>query len=395
MQDGTPALTPAPRSRGGAWFLGAVLCPFALTRAALLLTSWYATQFAPSWTYPLPVSATRGFTWTPALWLDVWGRYDTLWYLDVAAHGYAPPADLAHQQSNLAFFPLYPWLVRGLHALLPAAWRGDEARFLVAVALSNALALAGLAAVFLLVRDAFHDEALARRTVLYLLLFPASFFLSCAYSESLFLFLAASTLLLAGRGRFWLAGACALLLGLARPSGVLVAVPLAWMVVERRGPSPSRLRPDVLAIAAAPIGLALHGASLARLTGDPLAVLHAQAAWGRGLAVPWGTLLHPALFHPYMGYLEAAAAVLVLGLGVALIALRQVPLALFTLASLAPILLSGTLMSATRLLVGAFPAFAALAWLGRREAVDRAVVISFTAVQAILFFAWSRFYWVA
>jgi len=392
MPDAPPAHRPATR---GAWLLGAVLYPFALTRAALLLTSWYATQFAPSWTYPAPVSATRGWSWSRARWLDVWGKYDTGWYLDLAAHGYAPPADLAHQMSNLAFFPLYPWLVRGLHALLPRAWQGDEARFLVAVALSNALAVAALAAVFLLVRDAFRDEALARRTVLYLLLFPASFFLSCAYSESLFLLLAAATLLLAGRGRWWLAGACGILLGLARPSGVIVALPLAWMYLEARGFSLSRLRPDALAILGAPLGLAAHGAHLAHLTGDPLAVFHAQAAWGRAVATPWRTLLEPSAFHPYMGHLERAAAILVLALGLVLVALRQAPLALFTLASLAPILLSGTLMSATRLLVGAFPAFAALAWLGRREPVDRAVVIAFTAAQAFLFFAWSRFYWVA
>src|SRR6266536_2644327 len=336
MPDAPPAPpTHRPATRG-AWLLGAVLYPFALTRAALLLTSWYATQFASGWTYPAPVSATRGWSWSRARWLDVWGKYDTGWYLDLAAHGYAPPADLAHQMSNLAFFPLYPWLVRGLHALLPRAWQGDEARFLL---------------------------------------------------------LAAATLLLAGRGRWWLAGACGILLGLARPSGVVVALPLAWMYLEARGFSLSRLRPDALAILGAPLGLAAHGVHLAHLTGDPLAVFHAQAAWGRALATPWRTLLDPSAFHPYMGHLERAAAILVLALGLVLVALRQAPLALFTLASLAPILLSGTLMSATRLLVGAFPAFAALAWLGRREPVDRAVVITFTVAQAFLFFAWSRFYW--
>jgi hypothetical protein len=391
MQDLLGAAPPAPE-RGRAWFLQAVLYPFVLTRAGLLLTAWYARQFAPSWTYFEPIWATRGWSYVPQRWLDVWGRYDTIWYLDLAAHGYRPPADLALQQSNLAFFPLYPWLIASLHALLPAAWQGDPARFVLAVLLANALALAGLALVYLVFRDALQSSHLARRAVLYLLLFPAGFFLSCAYPESLFLALAAAAFLCAQRDRWWLAGACGLLAGLARPTGVLLAVPLAWMYFsgEERRP-----RPNALALLGPPLGLALHAFRLARLTGDPLAVFHVQAAWGRGFAMPWSTLLHPRAFHPHMGPLEAACVLLFLGLGLLLVALRQVPFALFTLATLAPILSSGTFMSATRLLAVAFPAFAALAWLGRREPVDRTVVVLFAMAQAFLFFAWSRFYWVA
>jgi hypothetical protein len=136
---------PAPRAETPGSLAAAVLFPFLLTRALLLAVAWFGRQFAPSWTYFDPAGATRGWSRVPALALDVWGRYDTAWYLDIAARGYVPPADLAHSQSNLAFFPLYPWLVRGLHALFPAAWQGDEARYLAALALSNALALCALA----------------------------------------------------------------------------------------------------------------------------------------------------------------------------------------------------------------------------------------------------------
>lgn len=388
---------PTPRERSpGAALASAVLYPFALTRAGLLLVAWFATQFAPSWTYFDPAGATRGWSRTPWLPLDVWGRYDSTWYLDLARNGYQPPADLLHQQSNLAFFPLFSWLVRAGAALLPAAARASETgSYLVALALANACALAGLALVYLVVRDGFGDARLARRTVLYLLLFPAGFFLSCAYTESLYLALAAATFFFAQRERWGAAAATGFLLGLTRSTGVLLAPALVLLYLSQRGWSLRRVRWDALAVAAAPAGLAAHAAHLALLTGDPLALFHAQVGWRRTLATPWRTLLHPIAFHAKMGHLERGAAVLFLALGLALLAMRRWALAAFALLSLAPVLSSGTLMSTTRFAAVIFPAFVPLARAGEREAVDRAVVVLFTFAQAILFFAWSRFYWVA
>jgi hypothetical protein len=375
------------------WLARAVLYPFVLSRAALLVVAWFGTQFAPSWTYFDPVGATRGWSQVPSRVLDVWGRYDTSWYLDVAMNGYAPPADLLRTQSNLAFFPLYPVLVRGVHALLPAAWQGVPAHYVVAVALANLLAVAGLAAVYLLVRDAWDDARLARRTVLYLVAFPAGFFLSCAYSESLYLALSAAAFLAAWRGCWWWSGLAALLLALTRPSGVLAAPALAGIYLARHGFDLRRLRLDALALLAAPVGLALHAAHLAALTADPLALLHVQAAWGRSLAWPWTTLLAPAAYHPMVGPLERVGTVIFIALGAALLLERRFALGGFALLSLAPVLLSGTLMSATRFLAVVFPAFAALARFGEREWVDRAVLVAFATAQALLFLAWSRFYW--
>ncbi len=376
-------------------FAGAVLYPFALTRAGLLLASWFGRQFAPSWTYFDPAGATRGWSRVAAPWLDVWGRYDTAWYLDLARHGYRAPAGLLHQQSNLAFFPLYGWLVRLGSWLLPASARASEpGPYLVALALSNGFALVGLALVYAFVRERWQDEPLARRTVLYLLLFPAGFFLSCAYSESLYLALAAGAFLAAQRGRWSVAGACAFLVALTRPGGVLLAPPLALLYLSERRASQRGIGPDALWLLAAPAALAAHAAHLALRTGDPLAVFHAQSAWGRSFAAPWTTLLHPAAFHPTMGPFELAAAALFLALSAALLAQREWALATFALLSLAPILLSGTLMSATRLLAVVFPAFVPLARWGERAAVDRALVVTFTSAQALFFLAWSRFYWV-
>ncbi|HZZ83744.1 MAG TPA: hypothetical protein VFE30_04350 [Anaeromyxobacteraceae bacterium] len=394
-----PRLRPAPRdaSRAAApgWLARDVLLPFALTRAALLAVAWFAFQFGPSWTYPRAGAAARGFSYTRQLWLDVWGRWDTIWYLDVAAWGYHAAGPISHAQSNIAFFPAYPLLVRAAHALLPAAWQGELGRFAVAVALSNLLAVAGLALTHAYVRERFADPALARRTVLYLLAFPAGFFLSCAYSEGLFLCCCAAAFLASARHRFWLAGLAAAAASLARPAGVLLALPLAFHLLESRGWNPRRTWPQALALLLPPLALGAHAANLWRVTGDPLALFHAQAAWGRHFTAPWRTLFFPDGYDPHMGPVEHVALGVFLLLGLWLLQQRHYAGGAFTLLSLAPILTSGTLMSSVRFLCVLFPAFVALAKLSEREAADRLVLLLFGMGQAALFAAWARFYWVA
>ncbi|BDG10402.1 mannosyltransferase family protein [Anaeromyxobacter paludicola] len=389
-----PAPGPAARPAPG-WLLRDVLLPFAWTRAALLGVAWFALQFGQSWTYPRPAVALRGFSYTRQLWLDVWGRWDTIWYLDLAAWGYKATGPIAHAQSNIAFFPAYPLLVRAAHALLPRAWQGELGRFAVAVALSNVLAVAGLALVHAYVRARFADPALARRTVLYLLAFPAGFFLSCAYSEALFLFCCAAAFLASARHRFWLAGLAAAAASLARPAGVLLALPLAFHLLEARGWDPRRTFPQALALLLPPLALAGHAANLWRVTGEPLALFHAQAAWGRHLTSPWRTFFFPSGYDPHMGPVEQAALGLFLALGLWLLRERHFAGGAFTLLSLVPILTSGTLMSSVRFLAVLFPAFVALAEVAEGEAADRSVLTLFAMGQAALFVAWTRFYWVA
>jgi hypothetical protein len=386
--------------------LRAVLLPFLWTRLALALVAWLGTQVSPGWSYPDPDGVRRGFAFVRWIALDAFGRWDAHWYLDLARHGYALRGPLGTVQSNVAFFPLYPWLVRGVDAVLPGA-AGDGRALLAALLVSNAAVLVGLSVLWRLSRAVTGDAEAASRTVLYALAFPFGFVLSAAYPESLFLLLGAGSMLAALRGRWAIAGALGLLAALTRPHGVLVAVPLGWIalfppVLPGSGAgAPGGLangprRRAGLAAAALPLaGLALHALHLARVTGDPLALFHAQAAWARGLSAPWTTLLHPRDLHPFLGPLEAASLALVAATGAWL--LRQSatrPLGLLALASLVPVLLSGTLVSSTRFAAATFPAFVALGMLGRRAWVDRALLLLLTPLQAALFLLWSRFFWV-
>ena len=60
--------------------------------------------------HKLSGSDPEGFTGYS--WLNLWGHWDTGWYLNIAQNGYT--AKLIAQQTNIVFFPLYPLLMRFL-----------------------------------------------------------------------------------------------------------------------------------------------------------------------------------------------------------------------------------------------------------------------------------------
>jgi len=258
-----PERRPAGEGPAGAGLARDVLWPFLWTRLALGAVAWLGAQVSASWSYPFPEAARRGWAFVPWLPLDAFGRWDAHWYLDLAARGYVPGGAPGAAQSSLAFFPLYPLLVRGADALVPAAWRGPGSLYLCAVLVSSAAAVAALALLVRFGREVTGDPAASSRAALLLLLFPTGFVLSAPYPESLFLLLTLASLRAGWHGRPGLAGALGALAALSRPGGALLAVPLAWMALSPpggdrpRGSPLARLAPALLPAA----GLALRAAN--------------------------------------------------------------------------------------------------------------------------------------
>jgi hypothetical protein len=370
----------------------AVILPFLASRLMLLLVVWFSRRFPADPRYPVAGAAERGWGIIQKR-IDVWARWDAGWYLDIAERGYwkVPQQGV---ESPAAFFPAYPKLLGALHAILPAAWQGKTALIVIGIVLSNAFFLAALILLYRLARREIGEGA-AARSVLYLLAFPASFIFSCVYPESLFLFLCLGAFLFARRGLWWLAGLAGMVAAATRPTGVVLAPALFAMYGYQREWRLGRVRKDVLAQLLTPIGFGLvlwHG-FLA--SGDWLAPLKAQGTWGRQLSWPWQTLIWPASPHPYMGPIDLAMLLGAVVLG--LVALRRLPSAgygIFTLLSTVPILLGGTLMSASRLVAPLFPGFMTLATWVRAERTGMVVICAFAVLQALLMAAWSRFYWV-
>jgi mannosyltransferase PIG-V len=200
--------------------------------------------------------------------LEAW---DGVWYQRIAEHGYLL---LPGQQSDPAFFPLYPLLLKSADALGISIGAAG-------VILSNIFFLAALLAFDSLGNELFSSQ-LARRATLLLAVFPTSYVCSMVYPESLVLLAFALAGLFAVRGRWLACGGAAAVAALARPEGLLLAFPIAACVFARRRElSPTERGRGLAAVLAAPaaaisfplyLGWALHA---------PLAWTSAQHAWGR------------------------------------------------------------------------------------------------------------------
>ncbi|HEY7024816.1 MAG TPA: mannosyltransferase family protein, partial [Candidatus Limnocylindrales bacterium] len=212
--------------------------------------------------------------------LDMWAQWDAQHYVDIAVRGYDSPYA---PESNIAFFPLYPLLIR---VVLLALGRVDtQTGAFIGLVISNVALFGALLYLSALVARDF-SLTIARRTVLYVLVFPTTLFLSSVYAEPVFLLAAVASLYHARAGQWGRSSVCGALAALTRPFGVLLLVPMAVELYRQH----ARLR-SWLWLVGPPVGLALFVGYLWWLFGDPFAYFQAGTTWGRGLHAPWDVLL--------------------------------------------------------------------------------------------------------
>jgi hypothetical protein len=212
--------------------------------------------------------------------LAIWNRWDARHYLWLAEHGYSSQGE---EHWLIAFLPLLPWLIRGVAAL---GVDYAAAGFLVAT-------LASLAAAELLRRlaslDAGEDEA--ERAVLFLFIFPTSYFLHVPYTEGLFLALTLGGFLAARRRRWAWAGALGGLASLARVTGV-VLLPALALEAFAEWRETRRLRAAWLSLLGVGAGAGVYLALNQAVMGSPFAFMAAHHEhWFRSTDWPWNGLV--------------------------------------------------------------------------------------------------------
>ncbi|MEU9188565.1 hypothetical protein AB0D14_29330 [Streptomyces sp. NPDC048484] len=247
--------------------------------------------------------------------------WDSLWYSGIAEDGYGRSLHLhsAVVHSDLAFFPLYPGLLRAVTQLTPLS--GPGAGLLIA------WTAAGVAACGIYAIGArLHDRAVATALVLLWGLLPHSVVLSMAYTEPVLTAFAAWSLYAVLTGRWVWAGTLAVCAGLARPNGFAVAAAVlaaaAYEVCGRRGKVTHRLWTGA---ALAPLGWVAYVLWVGRRQGDLLGgYLEVQRRWGSRFDFGLGALrfvrhllLEGDLLIFPMSMVLVAAALLLYGLLVA------------------------------------------------------------------------------
>ncbi len=205
----------------------------------------------------------------------VWDRFDTVWYLRIAAHGYDRPA-------AAIFYPLYPALIHAVSWLIPSP---IVAALLVSTT-AMFFAVWGMQA--LLELD--WPRSTALRCVILLAVWPASFSLFIPYAEPLVLACTVWSLYFARKDRWLLAGMLGFAGGLGKAVGCLVAVPLAYLGWRASGKN----RVVRLGCACLPLlGPGLF-AAWNHLHGRPAASAIYALYWRTHVALPWNTLAQAA-----------------------------------------------------------------------------------------------------
>jgi hypothetical protein len=152
--------------------------------------------------------------------LGPWQRFDTMHYLRIARQGYESVADSV-------FPPVYPLGMALIGFLFSDFLPVGVGNLLGGLLFSN-LACIGLLILLYKITAEEMDEGAARKTVLFLAVFPTSFFLLAGYTESIFILLALGSFWSARKGRFWLAGLLGFVAALTRLTGWVLVVPLAY-----------------------------------------------------------------------------------------------------------------------------------------------------------------------
>jgi hypothetical protein len=315
--------------------------------------------------------------------IEPWYRWDAGWMANIAMHGYSGSAS-ADGKLGVAFMPAMPATIAAGELLgVNPFWFG--------LIVANLVGAAGAALFAQVATRLLNDSGASWRALTLLLAFPTAFFYSAAYNESFGLLFTAIALAAWMANKPVVAGLGALGGSLARMTGVALGVAAIcdWSLKRDR----RELRRAMLVAVGSFAGLALFWSFLWWAVGDPFAGLKSQVTWGRrelSLSNPLyaiKSIYDPNLERPdhathFVG--EAVAVFSFAVLGIRAWWKRGTFWGVIVLVPVAQMLLSGTLLSAHRLVLAGLPAFIELADLLRRRLVLFAVVLGFAFAQFLL-----------
>ena len=388
------------------WFGRDIIIPFVATRFALLLVGWLGFSLLP-----LPVAFP--FAWeigadgrkhavvdhitpTSRPWVNMLSRWDAGWYVEIARDGYRYEAG---SSSNAAFFPLYPLLIRASHALLFLP-ESDYWWLLTGIVVSNVALLVALGYFrSLLAIDV--DQKTVSRAIVYLLIFPTTFFLSSVYSESLFLALTVGAFYYARKNRWLTACILTALATLTRSQGIILLLPLLIEYLAQRNFRLQQVSWHATAFALIPAALFAFVLFLKLNFGSWTVIFDVQSIWERHLMWPWHPLAWflrhaPPLNPEHHDKLDFGFLLLPLCAAIAGLTLLRISYSAYIWTSIIFLSCWGMLGSIPRFDLVIFPLFIVLALIGARSrAFHLGYVVASSMLAALFMVMYSQWNWVA
>jgi hypothetical protein len=335
----------------------------------------------------------KQYIYSNQLWLDIWGVWDSYWYINIAKDGYSAEigTSFSKTQANYAFFPLYPMLMRLIGTILGNKY------YIAGIIVSNVCLLVACFFLYKLIKLKL-DPNISLRSLKYLIVAPTAFILSGVFTESLYLMLAVFCFYFAAKRQWLLVGIAGFFLALTRSIGFLMLVPMLYEYLQSKEFQWKKVKYDVLFLLLIPLGLLLFALYNYHLTGSFVAFSEIQAGWRRSLSNPLSVLFNgfrEGLFRPNVRILMRMKALIeatfsLAALGLLCLSFRKIWVSywIFALYSIL-IPLSTGLESMPRYILPIFPLYIVLAKFANNRELDQAITLFFGLLQGALMVFWS------
>jgi hypothetical protein len=358
---GGPEPTPASSARNWPRWLGRPIAIFVASRVITVASLAVATTISH-----------RSILWEINLW-------DSKWFIRAAEYGW--PSHLPHTNGHvagntIAFFPLFPLLIRWLSHLTGLSLLASG------IIVTSVTGLTAMIGVWMLVRH-YAGQAAADRATLLVALFPGSFVLSMVYSEGVVITCVAFGLLALLQRRWVLAGLLGLLATATSPIALAFEVSCLWCAY--RAITTDRNWRALAAPILAPIGFIAYQIWLWAHTGNLLAWrLTERGGWNSYPSLAWPIHLvidfvrDPIATNKQEDLLVVGIVVTVIAAWVAIRRRPPMPLLLYGLTAAFLALIAAPVGLRPRFIFLAFPLLIAVGtWLRGRSYV---VVLSVSTV---------------
>ncbi|MGW0970244.1 hypothetical protein [Streptomyces sp. NPDC002516] len=317
--------------------------------------------------------------------------WDGHWYRHVSQYGYGliiHPRGGHWVYSDLAFFPLFPGLIRAVNTVLPIG--PVNAALLIAWG-AALMAAWGVYAV----GELLHGRRAGIILVALWALLPHAIILTMAYTEPLMTAFAAWSLYAVLTHRWLTAGTLSVLAGLCRPNGLAVAAAIVTGAVAHlwqlhRSGAPTAPRAWAAAVAA-PLGWLGYIGWVGLRTHNPVGYFHIQSLWGSHFDFGHHTahmFKHLIVGHDTLVVYVTAAIVLGSLLLFVFCVLNRMPLPLLAYCAVLIVMAVGGahfFTSKPRFLLPAFPLLLPLALHLARSRL-RTLVVLLTALAGVSLF---------
>lgn len=338
--------------------------------------------------------------------IGIWQPWDSQWYMKIARDGYfsGKIGDLS-DKAIFAFFPFYPLLIYLFNFVF-------NNLIVSGLLVSFICSLISIIFLYKLVSLDFPEQeesitkrefvkSTAKRSVLFFLIFPTAFFFTSVYTESLFIMLVILSFYYARQQKWYLASIFGILCSLTRSLGVFIVIPLLIEYFLSKGSKGLIIKFDksIILPLITPIGLLIYQLYLWFITGTFSTFFTAQKFWSRGLFnfsgyIPYFT---NSSFHGFRNsIIDLIATIFFIIMLYYIYKHLRLSYFVYSLLIILIPLLSGNLMSMTRMIIVSFPLYIILAFLTHEKpALFYATVTLFFIIQLIASSLFVANYWIA